>query len=1019
MGARGQWRRNGEVVGGSEGVVYRRLGVGLEDAGEYRVRVEGEAVVGGVASVVEAGPVVVKVVPRVKVVGGVEEREVDPGERVELKRELSAYEVAEGTRYYQWKRDGKAIPGATGATYVLNGVVEGDEGAYTLEVENRAGVVESEAIRLRVRDLPEVVQQPVGVSVDEGERFELEAVVAGAGLSYQWYRNGVAVSGGDVSRYVVERSDAREHAGEWVLRVTSSTKRAGVPVVVMTDRVKVELRERTRIEVQPGGEGFVGVERGGSVVLGVRASGTGLSYQWRKDGIDIVGATGMQYRIEKAGVSMEGVYQVVVRGALGEVQSRPVVVGLERAPEMVEQPRGVEVNPGEGFALEVKARGSGVLRYQWKLNGRGLVGRIGSVLEVSAAGVGDAGVYECEVRNTAGMVVSMGARVAVREAVRIEEQPVDVVALPGGGASLRVVALGSGPLSYQWRKGGVEIEGARSEVLSVNRVSGVDAGIYDVVVSNVVGKVESRPVRLEVLGGVEFEELPQSVVTALGRRVSLGVRVSERTSLPVRYEWRRLSAGGGYAVVGGNQETLVIERMGVGDEGEYQCVVSNEAGAASTSIARVTLSSGIKVVKQSGPEGEVKQGDSVAFEVEVESALGVVYQWVKRSGGREETLAGEVYSRLVLDGVGSGDVGEYVAVVSDGVNRVESQEMGLSVEEALRVEREPVGARVAAGGRVVLGVEARGDSGLKYQWRRDGVNVVGGTGAELVIGALSAGDLGWYDVRIEGGRGGVIYSRAVPVEMVQAVGLRRQPSGMTVGRGNPVAMEVEAYGDGPLQYQWLKNGVTLSENGSVSGTRSVRLMIRATVAGDSGNYSVRVSGPAGSVTSVNAPLVVLNGSGPNGGGVQGAAEGVEVEGFLDLAPVKVYEVSAVNGAKVERYEWAVDVVSGLMKWRVSPRVAGEKGGWEEAEKGSWKRSGGLGFSVTERMEWVSVMGAVSGRGVNQWELSGAAVQLHGSGNARWLAPVLIGTRLQSLNGKETRWTVTVRYVRAEAGFGGL
>jgi hypothetical protein len=71
------------------------------------------------------------------------------------------------------------------------------------------------------------------------------------------------------------------------------------------------------------------------------------------------------------------------------------------------------------------------------------------------------------------------------------------------------------------------------------------------------------------------------------------------------------------------------------------------------------------------------------------------------------------------------------------------------------------------------------------------------------------------------------------------------------------------------------------------------------------------------------------------------------------------------------------------------------------------------------MEWVSVMGAVSGRGVNQWELSGAAVQLHGSGNARWLAPVLIGTRLQSLNGKENRWTVTVRYVRAEAGFGAL
>ena len=539
------------------------------------------------------------------------------------------------------------------------------------------------------------------------------------------------------------------------------------------------------------------------------------------------------------------------------------------------------------------------------------------------------------------------------------------------------------------------------------------------VVSNAVGQVESRVASVDVLGGVEFEELPQSVVTALGRRVSLGVRLSERTSLPVKYEWRRLGANGGFVVVGLNQETLVIERMTVADEGDYQCVVVNAVGAASSSVARVTLSSGISVVRQSGPAGEVKQGDSVAFEVEVESALGVSYQWVKRVAGKEETLAGEVYSRLVLDGVGSVDEGEYVAVVTDGVNRVETAPMGLSVEEALRVEREPVGARVAAGSRVTLSVDARGDSSLSYQWRRDGVEVVGAVGSELVIAALGDGDLGWYDVRIEGSRGGVIYSRPVPVEKVQAVGIRRQPVGMTVGRGAPVAIEVEAVGDGPLQYQWLKNGATLSDNGSVSGTRSARVMIRAAVVADSGNYSVRVSGPAGSVTSVNAPLVVLSGTGTNGGGAAGAAEGVEVEGFLDLAPVKVYEVSAVSGVKVERYEWAVDVVSGLMKWRVAPRVAGSKGGWEDAETGSWKRSGGVGFSVTERMEWVSVMGNVTGSGVNQWETSGAAVQVYGSGNARWMAPVLIGSRVQTVSGKETRWTVTVRYVRSEAGFGGL
>jgi hypothetical protein len=473
-------------------------------------------------------------------------------------------------------------------------------------------------------------------------------------------------------------------------------------------------------------------------------------------------------------------------------------------------------------------------------------------------------------------------------------------------------------------------------------------------------------------------------------------------------------------VVGGGQETLVIDPVTLASGGDYLCMVSNEVGSASTAVAKLTLSSGITIVRQTGPEGVAKQGDSVAFEVEVESALGVTYQWRKRVGGKEEILSGETYSRLVLDGVSGGDAAQYVVVVADGVNRIESVPMTLAVEEGLRIDREPVGARVVMGGRVVLGVEASGDSSLMYQWRKDGIEVAGATNRELVLNGLSLDATGWYDVRIQGGRGGIIYSRAIPVELVQPVTIRRQPAGVTTGRGNPVALEVEVLGDGPLEYQWLKGGVTLSDSAAVSGARTARLLIRSALLADSGIYSVRVSGPAGAMVSQTAPVVVLQSSAVSGGGTAtAAAEGLDAEGFLDLAPVKVYEVSAVNGAKVERYEWVVDVVSGLMKWRVAPRVAGERGGWEDAEKGSWKRSGGLGFSVTERMEWVSVMGAVSGRGVNQWELSGAAVQLHGSGNARWLAPVLIGTRLQSLNGKENRWTVTVRYVRAEAGFGAL
>jgi hypothetical protein len=557
-------------------------------------------------------------------------------------------------------------------------------------------------------------------------------------------------------------------------------------------------------------------------------------------------------------------------------------------------------------------------------------------------------------------------------------------------------------------------------VFRISDVSEDDGGTYDVIVTNGIGTVESRPVTVRVPGAVRFSELPESVIAAVGGRVAMGVRISERTALPVRYEWRRLRSGGGYDVVGQNGETLVIDPVTSADGGDYQCVVSNEVGSASTAVAKLMLSTGITLVRQSGPEGMAKQGDSVAFEVEVESALGVTYQWMKRVGGNAEALLGETYSRLVLDGVSGVDAAQYVVVVTDGVNRIESSPMGLTVEDALRVDREPVGARVVTGGRVVLGVEASGDQSLMYQWRKDGRDVLGATNRELVLTGLSSEGIGWYDVRIQGGRGGVIYSRAVPVELVQSVSIRRQPVGVTTGRGNPVALEVEAAGDGPLDYQWLKGGVTLSDSAGVAGARTSRLLIRSALVTDSGVYTVRVNGPAGAVLSQSAPVVVLQSVTVNAGGtVTAAAEGADAAGFLDLAPVKVYEVSAVNGAKVERYEWAVDAVSGMMKWRIAPRVAGQKGGWEEAEKGSWKHVGAPGFSVAERMEWVSVMGSASARGLNQWETSGAAVQSYGSGNTKWLAPVLIGSRVQTVSGKETRWTVTVRYVRAEASFESL
>jgi photosystem II stability/assembly factor-like uncharacterized protein len=75
---------------------------------------------------------------------------------------------------------------------------------------------------------------------------------------------------------------------------------------------------------------------GDSVTFSVDASGTGLTYQWRKGGINIAGATGSSYTIASVAAGDAGSYDVVVSGTCGSVTSNPAtltVVVVTLSPE--------------------------------------------------------------------------------------------------------------------------------------------------------------------------------------------------------------------------------------------------------------------------------------------------------------------------------------------------------------------------------------------------------------------------------------------------------------------------------------------------------------------------------------------------------------------------------------------------------------------------------------------------------------------------------------------------------------
>lgn len=89
----------------------------------------------------------------------------------------------------------------------------------------------------------------------------------------------------------------------------------------------------------------------------------------------------------------------------------------------------------------------------------------------------------------------------------IAHAPQSTGTLAGQEVYLSVVATGEGPLSYQWRKDGVAIEGATSASYIVGGATATDAGSYDVVVTDATGSKTTPSASLTVAAAGSIDPL--------------------------------------------------------------------------------------------------------------------------------------------------------------------------------------------------------------------------------------------------------------------------------------------------------------------------------------------------------------------------------------------------------------------------------------------------------------------------------------------------------------------------------
>jgi uncharacterized delta-60 repeat protein len=102
----------------------------------------------------------------------------------------------------------------------------------------------------------------------------------------------------------------------------------------------------------------------------------------------------------------------------------------------------------------------------------------------------DASGYDVVVSNTYGMVTSQVASLTVQDPF-ITSQPVSVFTNVGATVVFSVRAIGTPPLSYQWRKGATNLPGATSASLTLTNLQLSDSGNYSVVVRGPYGTATS------------------------------------------------------------------------------------------------------------------------------------------------------------------------------------------------------------------------------------------------------------------------------------------------------------------------------------------------------------------------------------------------------------------------------------------------------------------------------------------------------------------------------------------------
>jgi hypothetical protein len=677
-------------------------------------------------------------------------------------------------------------------------------------------------------------------TICEGANQSYTANATGTGtLTYQWRLNGNPLSNGGVytgvnTATLTITGATPANSGVYTCLVSNAC-----PSSSTSQPQTLTVNPATVISTQPSG---ATVCFGLPVSFSVTATGTGtLTYQWRRNGSDILGATASSYSIASVTLADSGTYDVLVTGGCGTATSAGAFLNVQPPTVIGTGPVSQTVCQGTNASFSVAATGL-ALTYQWRKdgnplsNGGNILGATSAALSITGVGAGDAASYDVQVTGTCGTTqTSSAATLTVNPTTAINTQPTSQTACAGTGVTFSVGAVGAS-LSYQWEKDGNPIGGATSATYTIASLVVGDQGDYTVVVTGACGTpIESSVATLTVNASTAIGTQPASQTVCAGTPVTLSVTA---TGAGLTYQWKK----GGTDISGETGSSYTIASAVVGDSGNFTVEVIGTCGTVLSSVATLTVNPTTAIGTQPVSQ-TVCAGTPVTLSVTATGA-GLTYQWKK--GGTD--ISGETGPSYTIASAVVGDSGNYTVEVIGTCGTVLSSVATLTVNQTPVITSEPGSATEVCEGTPITYTVAATGGGLSYQWRKGGNNILGATSASFMIPSATLADAGVYDCVVTN-TCGTATTNPTTLTVKAATAIGTPPSGATVCEGQPVTFSVGATGAN-LSFQWRRNTV------AIGGATASTFTIAAATLANAGTYDVVVVGDCGTVTSIGATLNV-------------------------------------------------------------------------------------------------------------------------------------------------------------------